>query len=336
MVDLSMSYLGLKLKSPIIASSSPLCANIQNVIRMEDAGAGAVVLQSLFEEQIQKEQLMLDRGLIQGTEHFAEALSYLPDVGVYRFESSDYMDQIVKTKETVSIPVIGSLNGKSAGGWIKYAREIQKAGADALELNIYNLPTNPLISSPQVEEGYLALVKEVVNSVSIPVAIKIGPFFSSIPNIIKKFAQAGAAGVVIFNRFYQPDIDLQKLEVRPVLHLSTSEELLLRIRWAAILSGKVKIDFAITGGVHTVQDVLKCVAAGASVSMITSALLQKGIKHISALLVGISEWLEANQYESMAALCGAMGHTSVENPEAFERANYMKVLGSYQSDSILP
>ncbi len=336
MVDLSIYYLSLKLKNPLVASSSPLCAHVQNVKKMEDAGIGAVVLQSLFEEQIKKEQLMLEKGLVQGTEHFAEALNYLPDIRSSRSQSSDYMEQIIKTKEAVDIPVIGSLNGTGVWGWIKYALEMEKAGADAIELNIYDLPVTPRTSAFQVEQNCITLVREVARSVSIPVSVKIGPFFSSIPEMISKIADAGAAGVVIFNRFYQPDIDLQKLEVKPVVRLSTSEELLLRIRWAALLFDKIKIDFAVTGGVHTVQDVLKCVAAGARVSMMTSALLQNGINHVSRLLAGISEWLEEYRYESMEGFHGVMGRSSVENPEAFERANYMKVLGSYQSQSILP
>lgn len=331
MVDLSINYLRLKLKNPLVASSSPLCAYVQNVRKMEDAGIGAVVLQSLFEEQIKKEQLIIDEGLVQGTEHFAEALSYLPDIRPYCFHPSDYMEQIIKTKEAVDIPVIGSLNGTNIWGWIKYAREMEKAGADAIELNIYNLPVTPTISSFLVEQTCVTLVREVAKSISIPVSVKIGPFFSSISEMISKLSDAGAAGVVVFNRFYQPDIDLQKLEVKPVLHLSTSDELLLRIRWIALLFDKIKIDFAVTGGVHTVPDVLKCIAAGARVSMMTSALLQKGISHISRLLAGISEWLEENRYESMEAFHGVMGHGSVENPEAFERANYMKVLGSFSA-----
>ena len=292
----------------------------------------AVVLQSLFEEQIQKEQLMLDKGLVPGNRAFAEALTYLPDIRPYCFRSSDYMEQIIKTKEAVDIPVIGSLNGTNVWGWIKYAREMEKAGADAIELNIYNLPVSPAISSSQVEQTCVNLVREVSRSVAIPVSVKMGPFFSSIPEMISRISNAGAAGVVIFNRFYQPDIDLQKLEVKPVLHLSTSDELLLRIRWIALLFDKIKIDFAVTGGVHTIQDVLKCIAAGARVSMMTSALLQKGISHISRLLAGIGEWLEENRYESMEAFHGVMGRSSVENTEAFERANYMKVLGSYRSE----
>lgn len=334
MVDLSTNYLRLKLKNPLVASSSPLCAHVQNVKKMEDAGIGAVVLQSLFEEQIQKEQLILDKGLVQGTEHFAEALTYLPDIRPYCFRSFDYMEQIIKTKEAVDIPVIGSLNGTNIWGWIKYAREMEKAGADAIELNIYNLPVSPAISSSQVEQTCVHLVREVSRSVEIPVSVKIGPFFSSIPDMISRISDAGAAGVVIFNRFYQPDIDLQKLEVKPVLHLSTSDELLLRIRWTALLFDKINIDFAVTGGVHTVQDVLKCIVSGARVSMMTSVLLRKGINHISRLLAGIGEWLEENRYESIESFHGVMGRSFVENPEAFERANYMKVLGSYRSESI--
>jgi len=328
MVDISMGYLGLMLRSPVVASSSPLCRNIDNIKMMEDAGVGAVVLPSLFEEQIQKEQLLLNSGLTQGTEHFAEALSYLPDVGSYNFDSTNYLDLIRKAKRAVNIPVIGNLNGKSVGGWVGFSKEIEQAGADALELNIYDMPSDPEVTSVQIEENYIYLVKEIIKSVSIPVSVKIAPFFSSIPNFIKNIKEAGASGVVIFNRFYQPDIDLDNLDIKPVLHLSSSDELLLRIRWAGMLFGKIDIDIAITGGVHTLEDILKCIASGAKVSMSTSAILNKGISYIGELVEGIKLWLESHGYLSLSALHGVMSQRSVENPEAFERANYMRVLGS--------
>lgn len=334
MADLTINYLGMSLKNPIVASSSPLCRKLENLKVMEDSGVAAVVLHSLFEEQVNKEQLILDKGMTQGTEHFAEALSYLPDVGAYRFSSSEYLEYIQKAKNAVKIPVIGSLNGSSTGGWIRYAREMEQAGVDAIELNIYDLPVSPDISSSQIEQRYIDLVKNIIETVNIPVAVKIGPFFSSIPYITNKLSEAGARGVVIFNRFYQPDIDLNKMEIKSVLNLSTSQELLLRIRWAAILFRNVRIDLAITGGVHSALDVLKCIASGARVSMTTSLLLQKGISHVSFLVAQINEWMNENQYDSMESLLGVMSRGSVENPEAFERANYMKILGTYDQNSI--
>ena len=331
MIDLSVDYMGIPLKNPLVASSSPLCTSIDNIKKMEDEQIAAVILQSLFEEQVILEQRELDTGLLQGTENFAEALTYLPDFGTYRFASSGYLEQIRKAKEAVDIPVIGSLNGISTGGWIKYAKEIQDAGADALELNLYYLPTRPDISSQQVENNYVKLVKEVTSRIQIPAAIKISFFLSSIPDIVSKFADSGASALVLFNRFYQPDLDLESLNVVPNLKLSTSDELRLRIRWIAILYNKMNIDMAITGGVHTSLDVLKGIASGAKVTMMTSAFLINGIPYAGAVLEGISQWLERNDYKSIRSFQGILSQTSVENPEAYERANYMQVLGSFNT-----
>jgi dihydroorotate dehydrogenase (fumarate) len=329
MIDLSTMYMGIKLRNPLIASSSPLCRKIDNIRRMEDAGVAAVVLQSLFEEQVLLEQRDLNTYLLQGTELFAESLTYLPDFGAYRFAGSDYLEQIRKAKEAVDIPVIGSLNGVSSSGWIKYAREIQEAGADGLELNIYYLPTNPSMTSQQVERSYIALVREIVSKVRIPVAVKLGFFLSSIPNMIAQCADAGAAAAVIFNRFYQPDLDLESLKAVPNLVLSSSQELRLRIRWTGILYKKVAIDMAITGGVHTSEDVLKCIASGAQTAMMTSALLIGGITRATAVIQGVARWLGDHGYDSLQPLRGTLSKERIENPEAFERTNYMQVLGSY-------
>jgi dihydroorotate dehydrogenase (fumarate) len=333
MIDLSTTYMGIKLRNPLVASSSPLCRNIGNIKRMEDAGLAAVVLQSLFEEQVLLEQRDLNTYLLQGTEHFAESLTYLPDFGAYRFAGSDYLEQIRKAKEAVDIPVIGSLNGVSSTGWVKYAREIQEAGADGLELNIYYLPTNPAMTSQQVERNYIALVREVSSKIGIPVAVKLGFFLSSIPNMIAQCAGAGASAVVMFNRFYQPDLDLTTLKAVPNLTLSSSQELRLRIRWTGILYKKVDIDMAVTGGVHTPEDVLKCVASGAQAAMMTSALLIGGIPHATSVIQGVVRWLGDHEYESLHLLRGTLSRECVENPEAFERANYMQVLGSYTNVS---
>ncbi len=272
MLDLSTKYLGLKLKNPLVASSSPLCKDIGNLLRLEDAGVSAVVLHSLFEEQINLESNELDRYLSFNTDAFAESLSYFPDMGAYNIGPEGYVEHIRKAKEAVDIPVIGSLNGVSTGGWIKYAKMIEDAGADALELNIYYLPTSFELNGPQVEKIYCDLVSHVKASIKIPVAVKLGPYFSSLPNMARQLDTAGADAMVLFNRFYQPDFDLESLEVVPNLVLSNSHELLLRLHWTALLFGNVKADLAITGGVHTAEDVIKSMMAGAKVSMMTSAL----------------------------------------------------------------
>ncbi len=329
MPDLSTTYLGLKLKNPLVVSAGPLCKDIGNLLRMEDAGASAVVLHSLFEEQITLEGQDLDRNLSAGAESFAESLSYFPDMGSFQIGPEGYIEHIRKAKEAVDIPVIGSLNGVSTGGWIRYAKLIEEAGADALELNIYFLAVNPEIPGAQIDDLYMELVSHIKASVRIPVAVKLGPYFSAFVNVANRLDKAGADGLVIFNRFYQPDYNLEALEVVPNLALSTSSELLLRLYAVATLYGHIKADMAITGGVHTVEDVLKSMMAGGKAAMMTSALLQGGIDHIKTLNTGLVKWMEEHEYDSIKQMQGSMSMKSVAQPAAYLRANYMKVLGSY-------
>jgi len=329
MVDLSTTYLGLTLKNPLVVSPSPLCEKIDNIRQMEDAGASAVVLPSLFEEQITLESHHLDRYLSHGTESFAESLTYLPDMIDYNLGPDGYLELIRRAKFVVDIPIIGSLNGVSTGGWITYAKKIEEAGADALELNTYYIPTDPELTGAQVEQMYLDLVRDVKASVRIPVAIKLSPNFSAIPNMARRLDQAGADALVMFNRFYQPDFDLENLEVVPSLILSSSYELLVRLTWVAIVYGHVRADLAITGGVHTALDVLKAMMVGARVAMMTSALLTHGIGHLNTVRADLLTWMEQHEYESIRQMQGSMSHRSVANPAAFERGNYMKVLSSY-------
>ena len=330
MPDLSTTYLGLKLKNPIVPSSSPLMQKVDNIKRMEDAGAAAVVLHSLFEEQITQESETLNAALEQGTYSYAESLTYFPDLGEYNLGPEGYLEHIRKAKAAVSIPVIASLNGASAGGWIKYAKKIQEAGADALELNTYYVAAESAQTAAQVEEMYLDLVRQIKSNVRIPVAVKLSPYFSAFSSFAKRIDEIGANGLVLFNRFYQPDFDLENLEVVPNLELSTSSELRLRLRWVAMLYGKIKADLAITGGVHTAEDVLKSMMAGANVAMMTSALLHDGIDHVRRVLASLEAWMEKHEYVSIRQMQGSMSQKSVAHPAAFERANYMQVLRSYE------
>ncbi len=330
-MDLKTTYMGLSLKNPIVPSGSPLSASLDNIRRMEDAGAAAVVMYSLFEEQITLESRELDHHLSHGADTFAEALSYFPDLETYKAGPEGYLEQIQQAKQAVDIPIIGSLNGVSSGGWIEYAQKIEEAGADALELNIYYLPTDPAMTGAEVEEMYLEVLRDVKQHVSIPVAIKLSPFFSATANMAHRLAESGADALVLFNRFYQPDLDLENLEVVPHLVLSTSDELRLPLRWVAILYGRVPVDLAITGGVHTHEDVLKCMMAGAKVAMMASELLEKGIGRISEILDDMTRWMEEHEYDSIAQMQGSMSQKNVAEPAAFERANYMKVLQSWDS-----
>ena len=329
MIDLSTGYLGKKLRTPLVASSSPLCKDVGNILRLEDAGASAVVLHSLFEEQIQVEGGELDRYLAEGTESFGEALSYFPEMTAYNLGPEPYLNHLRKAKESVDIPVIGSLNGVSTGGWIRYAQMMEQAGADALELNIYYLPTDLDMTSQKVEDIYFDLVSHVKASVRIPVAVKLGPQFTAFANMAKRLDAAGADALVLFNRFYQPDYDLDALEVVPNLVLSDSSELRLRLTWTALLYNRIRPDLAITGGVHTAEDVLKSVMAGARVTMMTSALLRHGVDYLAKVQEDIVDWMEEREYESLAQMRGSMSAQAVSEPAAFERANYMKVLSSY-------
>ena len=334
MVDLTTKYLGLTLKNPIVASPSPLSEKVENVVKMEAAGASAVVMYSLFEEQIIHESLELDHFLSHGTDTFAEALSYFPDTGRYQLAPEAYIEQVSKLKQAVHIPVIGSLNGVSTGGWIHYGKKIQDAGADALELNIYYLPTDLNLTAAEVEDNYVRLVSDMRKEIKIPLAVKLSPFFTALPNLAKRLVEAGADGLVLFNRFYQPDFDLEALEVVPHLVLSSPDELRLPLRWIAILYGKLKADLALTSGVYTAEGAIKAIMAGASVAMTTSATLKQGIPVISKILADMEAWMTAHEYASVSQMKGSMSQGAVAEPAAFERANYMKVLNSFNPHAI--
>ena len=329
MIDITTQYLGLNLRSPIVASASPLCESIDNLRRMEDAGVGAAVLPSLFEEQLDIESGLVDSNLSRGEESFAESLHYLPDLQTYNTGPEGYLDLIRRAKRAVSIPVIASLNGTSLSGWLRYAALMQQAGADAIELNLYGIVTDPDVSGSIIEQEYCEIVSQVKSSVSVPVAVKLSPFFTAIPYAARRLAEAGADALVLFNRFYQPEFDLEALDVVPQVTLSTSEELLLRLHWIAILYGHVKANLAVTGGVHTAEDVLKSMMAGASVAMMTSALLHHGIGHVRFVLDEIVRWMEDHEYQSIRQMQGSMSRRSAPHPNAFERVNYMRVLSSY-------
>lgn len=331
-MDLSTTYLGLTLKHPLVPSSSPLSHTLDGIRRLEDGGAAAIVLHSLFEEQIEGESHLLDHYLNLGADSTSEALSYFPDMRRYNVGPDAYLEKIRNAKASVDIPIIGSLNGVSTGGWIEYARYMQEAGADALELNIYYISTDLYTSGASVEERYLDVVTAVKSQVTIPVAVKVGPHFSSFANMAMRLATAGADGLVLFNRFYQPDLDLEELRVVPNLYLSSPHELRLPLRWLAILHGRVPVDFAITSGVHTHTDVLKGLMAGAKVTMMASELLRHGPNRINAILEQLCVWMEEREYVSVAQMQGSMSQTNVAEPDAFERANYMKVLQSWRAD----
>jgi len=328
-VDLSTHYLGLKLKNPLVASSGPFTEEVANIRRMEDAGVAAVVLPSLFEEQLTLESDELDRAISAGEGLSAESTSHFPDLLGYNRGPEEYLNHIRKSKRAVQIPVIASLNGSSRGGWIDYAKQMQQAGADALELNIYYIPNDLDTTGAAVEQMYCDLVREVKSSVQIPVAVKLGPYFSSMGNLARRLDASGADALVLFNRFYQPDFDLEALEVVPNLILSTPHELLLRLHWVAMLYGNIKADLALTGGVHSATDVIKAMMAGARVAMMTSALLKKGINYLDTLVTELLVWMDEHEYTSIRQMQGSMSRKSVKRAVAFERANYMKVLSSY-------
>jgi dihydroorotate dehydrogenase (fumarate) len=330
MVDLTTTYLGLPLKSPLVASASPLSRKVDTVRRLEEAGIAAVVVYSLFEEEITHESLELNHYLELGAHSYAESMSYFPDLDTYSVGPERYMEHLATLAEAVNIPIIGSLNGVSSGGWVEYAQQIEAAGADALELNIYYLPANPDLTASELENDYISLVRDIRAEVSIPIAVKLSPYFTALPNIARRMVEAGADGLVFFNRFYQPDFDLDELCVTPHLHLSTSEELRLRLRWIAMLYARIKADFALTGGVHTGQDIVKALMAGASATMTASELLANGVSRAAGMLTELSEWMEEHDYISVTQLRGCMSQRAIAEPAAFERANYMKVLASYR------
>ena len=329
-MDLTTTYLGKKLKNPIVPSASPLSYSLDSMKQLEDAGASAIVLYSLFEEQIAHERSELLHYLSQGTESYAEALTYFPEVQQYNTGPDEYLNHIQKAKKSLEIPIIGSLNGVSVGGWIEYAKKIQDAGADALELNIYYIPTDPDVSSAELENKYLEVAKTVKKSVTIPVAVKLNAFFTTMANMARKFDNIGIDGLVLFNRFYQPDIDLETLEIEPNVILSTPQALRLPMRWIAILHGKVRASLAASSGIHKADDVLKMLMAGADVTMMCSALLKYGPEHIKKTLSEVEQWMDEHEYVSVQQLKGSMSQKSVADPAAFERANYMKSLHSYK------
>jgi dihydroorotate dehydrogenase (fumarate) len=331
MPDLSTIYLGLNLRNPLVASASPLSKKVERACRLEEAGISAIVMYSLFEEQIIRESLELDLALSQGADSSPEALSYLPDSGLYSMGPEKYLRQVTDLKKALTIPVIGSLNGVSSGGWTRYARKIEEAGADALELNMYYLATDPEISSSDIESTQVELVAEIKSAITIPLAVKIGPYITSLPNFARRLVEAGADGLVLFNRFYQPDFDLEEREVIHSLDLSTSAELRLPLRWISILYGKLDADLALTSGVHTSTDVLKAMMAGARVAMTASELLWDGSpQRVQEILRHTQTWMEEHEYQSIRQMQGSMSQQAVKDPAAFERANYMKVLNSFR------
>ncbi len=328
-MDLTTTYLGRELSSPLVASASPLCEDLGNLRRLEDAGASAVVLHSLFEEQIEKDSLALDRALTAHTDSYAEALSHFPDLQSYNLGPDGYLEHIRRAKAALGIPVIGSLNGTSSGGWVEYARKIEQAGADALELNVYFIPTDPHLTGAAVEQQYVDLVRDVKAAVRIPLAVKVGSQFTALANMARRLEEAGADALVLFNRFYQPSLDIEGLQVTPSLSLSHPDELLLRLHWTAVLYGRVRADLAVTGGVHEAQDVLKAMMAGASVAMLASALLKHGIPHLATIRRAMERWMTEHEYASIRQMRGSLSQRSAANPEAFERANYVTVISSY-------
>jgi dihydroorotate dehydrogenase (fumarate) len=329
MIDFSTNYLGLKLSGPIVVSSTPLSESLDNIRRMEDAGAAAIVLTSLFEEQLALESKALDEDLERGTGSFAESLDFLPDQKDYRMSHEVYLEHLRRAKSAVKIPIIASLNGNTPGGWVNFAKDMETAGADALELNTYALATDRSQTSSELEHQTLELVETVCQAVKIPVSVKLSQSFTSIPHIVARLEDVGARGVVLFNRFYQPDFDIETLEVRPTLHFSTPSELLPRLHWAAILYGHTNIDIALTGGVHSAEDVLKCIMAGASMTMMASALHIHGIEHIGRVLADMQYWLEKREYTSLWETRGCLSRRSVPDTSPFDRGNYIKTLSSY-------
>lgn len=331
-MDLTTTYLGLKLKNPLVASASPLSHTLESMKRLEEAGISAIVMYSLFEEQIVHESAELSHHLNYGSESFNEARSYFPNIHDYNLDPEEYIELLHEAKQNLGIPIVGSLNGISAGGWVRYAKKMEEAGADALELNVYYIAADITVSSADVEERYLEVLREVKKTIKIPVAMKLSPFISSLSNFARRLDAAGVNGLVLFNRFYQPDIDLEALDVRPGVVLSHSHDNRLPLRWIAILKGNIKAGLAATSGVHTAEDVLKLTMAGADVTMLCSSLLMHGPRHITQLLKEMDEWMINHEYVSIGQMKGSMSQKSVADPSAFERANYMKALNQYRED----
>jgi dihydroorotate dehydrogenase (fumarate) len=324
--DLRTKYMGIELANPLVAAASPLSGTIDGLLALEDAGAAAVVLQSLFEEQIEHHELEVHSILEASTDSFPEARNFFPGLDDYNTGPESYLQLVEQAKSQLRIPVIASLNGISRGGWTRYAKLIEEAGADALELNIYFVTADPGVGSAEVESRYVDLVSAVAGSISIPLAVKVGPYFSAMANMATRLAAAGARGLVLFNRFLYPDISLTRMKVVPTLHLSSSEEALMPLRWIAILSGRVPVSLAASSGIHTVHDVVKLVMAGADVTMMASALLRRGPDHLKQVIAGLRGWLDEHEYESVMQMKGSMSRSSSPEPAAFERANYMRSL----------
>jgi len=329
-MNLKTTYMGIPLKNPIVPSASPISENVDNIRRLADAGAAAVTMFSIFEEQLRMEAAALDHYTSAGDNIYAESTSFFPHIDDYHVAPTRYLDIINRASQAVDIPIIGSLNGMTSEGWIDYASQIEQAGARALELNIFMLPTDPKVSGAKIEDSYLDIVKAVKETVTIPVAVKMNPFFSSIANMAKRFEEAGADGLVMFNRFIQPDFDLDELEVVPNLNLSTPGEIRLPLRWIAILYGRLSISLAASRGVHSATEVVKYLLAGADVVCTTSALLKKGIPFVTTLINDLTTWMDEHEYESVEQLKGAMSQQSVEDPAAFERANYIKTIEHFK------
>jgi dihydroorotate dehydrogenase (fumarate) len=326
--------MGLELRSPIVVSANPLTEKVDNIRAMEDAGAGAVVLYSLYEEQIRQERQALFHHLTHGTDSFAEALTYFPEPDEYRAGTEGYLELIRKAKAAVNIPIIASLNGVTPGGWTKFAQKMEEAGADALELNIYYIPTSLEMSGVEVEMTYIDILQAVKDAVNIPVAIKLSPFFSNMANMAKRLDDAGADALVLFNRFYQPDIDIEALEVKPSVLLSTPQALRLPLTWIGLLYGKIRAQMAATSGVHTGDDVVKLLLVGAQVTMVASAILRNGIGHLKTIEEGLRHWMHFHEYETVEQMRGAISHMNAQDPSAFERAQYMKALIGFKPDSV--
>lgn len=329
-MNITTEYLGMNLKSPLVASASPLTEELKGIKKLEEAGASAVVLPSIFEEQLRSEQHDLHFFTTQGTYSYAESLTYFPDFDEFRFVSDNYLELIRQAKESVSIPIIASLNGATLGGWIDFAKKIEQAGADALELNIYFIPTDLDQLGETVENTYIEIIKAVKSSVNIPVAVKLSPFFSNFANFAKKVEKTGANALVLFNRFYQPDVDLEHFEVRPSINLSTSHANRLPMRWIAILKNKVNMDLAASSGIHTSDDVIKMLLVGANVTMLCSALLKNGVFYLLQLEKELKEWMEEHEYNSLQQMIGVMSQEKTPNPSEYERVQYVKALSTYK------
>jgi dihydroorotate dehydrogenase (fumarate) len=333
-MNLTTRYLGFKLRTPLVPSASPLSEKIDNIKRMEDAGASAVVFHSLFEEQVRRDHHELQYYLDQGTESYAESLTYFPEPAEFKVGPEAYLGHIAEAKAAVDIPIIGSLNGTTFGGWMTYARQIEEAGADALELNIYSIPSDPEVSGEDIETSYLTILAAIKAQLKIPVAVKLSPFFTNFARFAQRADRNGANALVLFNRFYQPDIELETLEISPNVLLSTPMAMRLPMRWIAMLYGRIGANLAATSGIHRATDALKMLMAGADVTMLCSVLLRRGIEHIRVLEREMQEWMEEHEYESVEQLKGSMSQKNCPDPSAFERAQYMRALAMYPAADI--